>query len=166
MVDEQPIPRSEPEPKPVDDGWPKAWSVGFICFLVGLAVAAITCNIPEFRLTGFIVTIVIAFIIRGAREVAMGHEEGMAQLRAKARKEELQLLKERAAVEQREIKLHKAAEKAKRQTIQIDNSYVFTSNDFDDAAQGLLLGPVKAARKAKAKVTGQGLIETFLKGVR
>lgn len=149
-----------------EDTWPKALTVGFMCFIFGFGVHMFMNVGPDFELTGFVVIIIFAIFIRIARSTMMAHELTMAQLAQAERKEELQLLKERAAAEQREIKLLNAANKVQKQSTQTTQSFVFTSNDFDDAAQGLLLGPIKAARKANAKVTGQGLIETFLKGLR
>ena len=149
-----------------EDSWSRALTVGFICLLVGFTAAYFIINKPEHQVVMFVVTIVSAVLIRGARATFMMHELGLAQLKQAERKEELQLLKERATAEQRELKILQATDKFQKQSDRTQSNYVFTSDDFDDAAQGLLLGPVKAARKAKAKVTGQGLIETFLKGLR
>lgn len=42
----------------------------------------------------------------------------------------------------------------------------FNQDDFDDDAKAMLLKPVSEARKARAKVTGQGLVNTILKSFR
>ena len=44
--------------------------------------------------------------------------------------------------------------------------HTFTSDDFDDKAQAMLVPMVKQARKAKAKITGEGLISEILKSFR
>jgi hypothetical protein len=44
--------------------------------------------------------------------------------------------------------------------------HAFTSDDFDDKAQAMLTPMVKQARKAKAKITGEGLINEILKSFR
>jgi len=166
MPDNQTIIQQPTPQPPSDDSWARALTVGLCCFFGGFILAIIFNSQPEFRVTGFVMVIVFAYVIKWARGSFMAHELSMAQTLQVSRKEELQLLKERAAAEQREIKLLKAAEKVSTQAVKAQKTYVFTSEDFDDAAQGLLLGPVKAARKANAKVTGQGLVETFLKGLR
>lgn len=53
-----------------------------------------------------------------------------------------------------------------RDVCQQKASYDFTSEDFDDGARVLLAPLVAESRKAKAKVTGQGLITTILRGLR
>jgi hypothetical protein len=65
----------------------------------------------------------------------------------------------------RKDKLAKAAPQQVK-TVVTENNYAFTSDDFDATAQEMLSKPVKKARKANAKITGQGLIETILKGLK
>lgn len=132
---------------------------GFIGFCVGFGVASMTMTSEEFMMTGFVIVIVMAVMVRGARVALMQHELESDQLAQAERKEQLQLLKEETA-------LVKAKARTSRLSTKQTVNYAFTSNDFDDAATHMLMAPVKAARKANAKVTGQGLVETFLKGLR
>lgn len=49
---------------------------------------------------------------------------------------------------------------------QQQKKYAFTSDDFDDKAQSMLMPMIKQARKAKAKISGEGLINEILKSFR
>lgn len=42
----------------------------------------------------------------------------------------------------------------------------FTSDDFDDAAKAFLVSQVKQAKRAKTKVSGAELVQSFLRSVR
>jgi len=47
---------------------------GFIGFCVGFGVASMTMTSEEFKTTGFIIVIVMAIMVRGARVALMQHE--------------------------------------------------------------------------------------------
>jgi len=161
-----PVQMSDPTPTFTHDTWSRAWSIGLCCFFGGFILAILFLSEPEFRLTGFVMIIAFSAVVRWVRGSYMQHELSMAQAMQAIQKNKIQLLKEQSASQQRDLKIIQEANKTQHQSSKPQSNYVFTSDDFDDAAQGLLLGPVKAARKANAKVTGQGLVETFLKGLR
>lgn len=143
-------------------------ALGFL--IVGLIIGLVLMGDPDFRLTGFVTIIVLAIVLRYARHFLVQYESAYLDMVAEARQEELRILTERKAAEARQVKILNAAKKAQAEVNKeaklTGKGFKFTSEDFDDAAQALLLKPVKDARKNKLKVSGHGLIETILKGMK
>jgi hypothetical protein len=143
-------------------------ALGFM--IVGLFIGLVLMGDPDFRLTGFITIIAMAIVFRYARIFLVQYESTYMDMVAEARQEELRILTERKAADARQVKILNAAKKAQvevnKEAKLTGKGLKFTSDDFDDAAQALLLKPVKDARKKKLKVSGQGLIETILKGMK
>jgi len=143
-------------------------SLGFL--IAGLFIGFVLMGDPSFRLTGFVTIIILAIVFRFARRELIKYESAYMDVLSEARREELAVLSEQKAAENRQVKILNAARKAQAEVNKEAKanaaSYAFTSDDFDDAAAALLLKPVKEARKKKLKVSGQGLIETILKGFK
>jgi len=143
-------------------------ALGFM--IIGLLIGLVLMGDPNFRLTGFITLIAMAIAFRYARVFLVQYESAYLDMVAEARQEELRILTERKAADNRQVKILNAAKKAQAEVNKeaklTGKGFKFTSEDFDDAAQALLLTPVKKARKEKLRVTGQGLIETILKGMK
>ena len=143
-------------------------ALGFLIggFIIGLMLMGDS----TFRMTGFVTIIILGIVLRVARKELIAYESAYLEMMQVARQEELSILMQRKEAENRQVKILNAAKKAQaevnKETKQNAAQYAFTSNDFDDAAQSLLIKPVKEARKHKTKVTGQGLITTMLKGIR
>ena len=143
-------------------------ALGFLIggFIIGLMLMGDS----TFRMTGFVTIIILGIVLRVARKELIAYESAYLEMMQIARQEELSILMQRKEAENRQVKILNAAKKAQaevnKETKQNAAQYAFTSNDFDDAAQSLLIKPVKEARKHKTKVTGQGLITTMLKGIR
>lgn len=100
----------------------------------------------DFGAMSFIIVIIIAFIVKGAREyhvnvLAIEYEYKEKELSAKD-----------AAVKKAKVELQK--------------EYSFTDEDFNDDARILIMKIVKNAKKTKTKVTGQSLLASILGGIR
>lgn len=141
-----------------------------VAFLVTLAVS-IGFGIGSYfhdssstRLTLIISFTILLIVIGRARNVWMQYESAYMDLLHEHRDAEHALLNKKLEVEATVGKQLDAA--VKLQGKGTKRTYDFTSDDFDSSAVMLLAGPVKQARKAKAKVTGPGLIATILKGIK
>lgn len=124
----------------------------FAFLSIGIFIGILLGN-PSFRLTGFVTTIILGVVLYGFMYGFAELEQEYFMKISNARKEEIQLLKIKKDIE----KLQKRNNKP---------NYLFTSADFDESAQSLLLNHIIKARKSSSKVTGQGLIEIILKGIR
>lgn len=146
--------------------WAAVTFITTVFFVIGFFIGLVLMGDPDFRLTGFITIIVLALVLRAARSEVIRYESAYMDSLRDIRAGETKLLNIRREVLTLENKQLDAANKMAKADAKEANGLAFTANDFDDAAQALLLKPVKEARKKKVRVTGQGLIETILKGIR
>ena len=162
----------EPEKRLNENKFRASWywvtAIGLFLFAAGFFIGLVLMGDPDFRLTGFITLAVIIFVLSRARRELLKYESAYIDTLRESRDEEMKLLAKRQQVATLEAKKYNAAKSVAKELNKTEGqnnaSLTFTSNDFDDAAQALLLKPVREARKKKVRVTGQGLIETILKG--
>jgi hypothetical protein len=143
--------------------------------ILGFGIGSYFHDDSTTRITLIIVLGVLLAVIGQARSVWMEYESVYIDMLATSRQEESELLDKRLQLEKattKQLELDaKRQGKNNKQHAQVtkaqDNqTYDFTSDDFDGSAIALLSKPIKAARKVKAKITGQGLIELILKSIR
>lgn len=157
-----------------EDLWldPNAYRIsGPLCAMITVIALAVGFGIGSYfhdssstRVTLIISFTILLICIGRARNVWIQYESAYLEMLEEARADEHALLDKRMKVEDKVGKQLSAA--AKLQGKEKKRTYDFTSDDFDSSAIMLLSTPVKKARKAKAKVTGSGLIQTILKGIR
>ena len=160
-----------------EDLWldPNAYRIsGPLCALITVVAVSIGFGIGSYfhdssstRITLIISFTVLLMCIGRARTVWMQYESAYMEMLEEHRAEEHVLLDKRLKVEmQVEKQLDSAVKLQGKEDKRTARTYDFTSDDFDSSATMLLSKPVKQARKSHAKVTGQGLLETILKGIR
>jgi hypothetical protein len=96
------------------------------------------------------------------RYAAMFVSFGVLVALSKARNFWLKYESAKLEIEYETAKLNVSSEKSEEKAAKT----VFDSNDFAEDARALLLKPVKEARKKGIPVTGHGLINIILKGIR
>ena len=163
--------------------WPLVCVVALGFMIGGFFIGLILMGDPDFRLTGFITIIALGIALRYARRELINYESAYIEMLHEARREEIELLAERKAADNRQVKILDAAKKAQievnkeakyvnqvpkavKPATKTSNTFLFTSDDFDSSAHALLLPPIKRSRKKSLKVSGQGLIEIILKGMK
>lgn len=139
-----------------------------VCALaVGFGIGSFFHDSSSTRVTLIISFTILLFFIGRARNVWLRYESAYMEMLDENRAEEHKLLDKRLKVEAQVNKQLSAATKLKASEDKANvKNFAFTSEDFDLDAQALLSKPVKEARKAKARVTGEGLVMTFLKSIR
>jgi hypothetical protein len=138
------------------------------CALVlGFGIGSFFHDDSSTRVTLIISFTILLFFIGRARNMWLRYESAYMEMLDEHRAEEHKLLDKRLKVEAQVNKQLSAATKLKAAEDKTNaKSFAFTSEDFDMSAQALLSKPVKEARRKKAKVTGEGLVMTFLKSIR
>lgn len=138
----------------------------FAC-VVGFGLGCFYMDVEGARIMVLIAICVLFWLVGRARNVWMSYESVYMEMLDEHRAAEHKLLDKQMQVEKQVNKqLHAATKLREKEDKQNAQHYAFTSEDFDMSAQALLSKPVKEARKAKAKVTGEGLVMTFLKSIR
>jgi hypothetical protein len=137
--------------------WPVCLLVMLVCIFTGFFIAWLSNN-TETRYYGMVVAIIIIVGMKFAKDFLLHFQQRELRDIALLQDQEEKLL-------QRKEKLLANQNKLNIPVMKKEKKYAFTSEDFADDAQNLLIKPVRQARRTKAKVTGKGLIETFLKGI-
>jgi len=142
---------------------PKCAFFVVIALSVGFGIGSYFHDSSSTRITLIIVLCALLLAIRAFRNMHLQHESAYLEMLAENRHAEHALLDKRLKADAQTNKQLNAAIKLQGKN---KDKHAFTSDDFDDKARALLLKPVNEARKAKAKVTGEGLLKTILKSIR
>jgi len=131
----------------------------FLCTIalaVGFGIGSYMHDSSETRVTLIFVLFGLLIAIGKARTEWLKYQSIYMDMVAEHRMAEQALLEAQLQVSDDLAKEHSKSQPR----------HAFTSDDFAADAQGLLMKPVKQARKAGARVTGEGLISTILKGIK
>jgi hypothetical protein len=146
-------------------------------FLLGWYMYSSRVGDTSNDLTCFVAMVILLIVLRYARNFYLKYESAQLELEQERVAEARALTNEQMAIINKQLEMQKFKKKMSDAPAQESKGkakekadkgakHLFTSDDFDDVAQKMLAKPVKSARRAGAKVTGEGLVATFLKGVR